>query len=204
MESNTLFFETQILQLKKLLKPFIFVTYPTYNELFIMTHNKYAFNLMFFLKTDFNYQFKHLIDIIALDQPGKKFRFTIIYCLLSTTYNQRIQIALQTDELTAITSMTSLYKNANWSEREIWDLYGIKFLNHPDLRRLLTDYGFEGFPMRKDFPLSGYKEVIYSDTLKSIKYDKIELTQAYRNFKYFNPWVDTLKEEETENDEITN
>ena len=142
-----------------------------------------------FLKNDSLHQYKHLIDIVAIDQPGKNYRFTLIYCLLSTTFNQRIQVGIQTNELKSISSITTIYKNANWAEREIWDLYGIKFLNHPDLRRILTDYGFEGFPFRKDFPLSGYKEVMYSDTLKSIKYDKIELTQAYRNFKYFNPWV---------------
>jgi NADH-quinone oxidoreductase subunit C len=183
------YYELQEQQLKKILKPFITVTYPSYSDILIQTHQNYLITLLNFLKNDSMYQFKHLIDIVAVDQPGKNYRFTLIYCLLSTTFNQRIQVSIQTNELKSIESVTSIYKNANWSEREIWDLYGIKFLNHPDLRRILTDYGFEGFPFRKDFPLSGYKEVTYSDTLKSIKYDKIELTQAYRNFKYFNPWV---------------
>lgn len=191
IKNTTLFFNFQEKQLQTILTPFISVTYPTYNELIIKTHEKFLLPTLLFLKNDSLYQFKHLIDIIALDQPGKKFRFTLIYCLLSTHYNQRIQVILQTNELLAVNSVVTLFKNANWAEREIWDLYGIKFLNHPDLRRILTDYGFEGFPLRKDFPLSGYKEVMYSDTLKSIKYDKIELTQAYRNFKYFNPWINS-------------
>lgn len=191
IKNTTLFFNSQETQLQKILKPFISVTYPSYNEMIIKTHGKFLLPLLMFLKNDSLYQFKHLIDIVAVDQPGKTLRFSLIYCLLSTQYNQRMQIIVQTNELIAITSLTALYKNANWAEREIWDLYGIKFLNHPDLRRILTDYGFEGFPLRKDFPLSGYKEVMYSDTLKSIKYDKIELTQAYRNFKYFNPWLNS-------------
>jgi NADH/F420H2 dehydrogenase subunit C len=189
--NNTLtnYYELQENQFKKILKSYVYVTYPSYSELFIHTHQNYLINLLMFLKNDSLHQYKHLIDIVAIDQPGKNYRFTLIYCLLSTTFNQRIQVGIQTNELKSISSITTIYKNANWAEREIWDLYGIKFLNHPDLRRILTDYGFEGFPFRKDFPLSGYKEVMYSDTLKSIKYDKIELTQAYRNFKYFNPWV---------------
>ena len=189
--NNTLtnYYELQENQFKKILKSYVYVTYPSYSELFIHAHQNYLINLLMFLKNDSLHQYKHLIDIVAIDQPGKNYRFTLIYCLLSTTFNQRIQVGIQTNELKSISSITTIYKNANWAEREIWDLYGIKFLNHPDLRRILTDYGFEGFPFRKDFPLSGYKEVMYSDTLKSIKYDKIELTQAYRNFKYFNPWV---------------
>jgi NADH-quinone oxidoreductase subunit C len=190
-KNTTLFFTFQETQLQKILTPFISVTYPTYNELIIKTHKNFLLPLVMFLKNDTLYQFKHLIDIVAVDQPGKKFRFSIIYCFLSTQYNQRLQVIIQTNELLSVDSITALYKNANWAEREVWDLYGIKFLNHPDLRRILTDYGFEGFPLRKDFPLSGYKEVTYSDTLKSIKYDKIELTQAYRNFKYFNPWLNS-------------
>lgn len=186
---STELFKIQTKQFNTVLNTFIHVTYPAYTEIFLKTHPKFLFAVLLFLKNDSLCQFKHLIDIVAVDQPGKKYRFTIIYCLLSVTFNQRTQVIIQTDELKSIPSIVSLFKNANWAEREIWDLYGVKFLNHPDLRRILTDYGFEGFPLRKDFPLSGYKEIMYSDTLKSIKYDKIELTQAYRNFKYFNPWV---------------
>lgn len=191
LKNISVFFNKQDAQLQNILKPFIIVTYPTYSEFIIKTHPNYLLPLLTFFKNDSLNQFKQLIDVVAIDQPGKNYRFTIIYCLLSVTFNQRLQIITQTNELKPISSITSLYKNANWAEREVWDLYGINFLNHPDLRRILTDYGFEGFPLRKDFPLSGYKELTYSDTLKSIKYDKIELTQAYRNFKYFNPWINS-------------
>lgn len=175
-------------QLENIFQEYIYVTYPSYAEFFLIIPVAALYNLFLVLKYDFCFQFKHLIDIVVVDEPGKELRFTISYCLLSTMYNQRYVVSTQINEFTSLTSLVSIFKNANWAEREIWDLYGINFFNHPDLRRILTDYGFEGFPLRKDFPLSGYKEIFYSDALKTFKYEKLELTQAFRNFKYYNPW----------------
>ena len=146
-------------------------------------------NIVLFLKNDTNNLFKSLTDIVVIDYPSKKNRFEIIYLLLSYTYNQRITVRIFSNEVLMIESLTVLYTSANWAEREVWDMYGVFFKNHPDLRRILTDYGFEGFPLRKDFPLSGYKEVFYNDVLKTIQTIPVVLFQEYRTFEKYNSWV---------------
>ena len=124
------------------------------------------------------------MDIVPLDQPGKIFRFTIIYHFLSLMFNSRYQLLTQTQELLGVETASALYLSSNWSEREMWDIFGIMSYNHPDLRRLLTDYGFHWFPLRKDFPVSGYKEVCYSELVKKIVYKKVEFAQAMRVFTF--------------------
>lgn len=124
------------------------------------------------------------VDIIAYDQPGKKFRFTVIYYLLSVVYNTRLHIVSQLGDIQGLETIYMLYKSANWSEREVWDMFGILFFYHPDLRRILTDYGFSGFPIRKNFPVSGYKELFYSDFIKNTKYRALELLQERNEYIY--------------------
>lgn len=169
----------------------IFLIY--FNELSFRVVKKNISNLLLFFKIDWLHLFSICIDIIAVDQPGKKYRFTIIYYLLSIFYNVRIQIFTQTTALAGLDTISMLYKSANWSEREVWDLFGIIFWYHPDLRRILTDYGFSGFPLRKDFPLTGFKELIYSDFSKKTKYRKVEIAQEFRTFFFFNPWINLKK-----------
>ncbi len=139
-------------------------------------------------KVDWFHQFQINIDIIPVDQPGKTFRFTVIYNFLSLLYNSRYQLVTQTHELLGIETLTALYASSNWSEREMWDIFGIIAYNHPDLRRLLTDYGFSWFPLRKDFPVSGYKEVFYSEIVKRIVYKKVEFAQAMRIYTFISVW----------------
>nr|YP_009118055.1 NADH dehydrogenase subunit 9 [Paracercomonas marina]AJF22841.1 NADH dehydrogenase subunit 9 [Paracercomonas marina] len=140
------------------------------------------------LKYDWYKQFHLCMDIIAYDQPGKVYRFTVIYYLLTLVFNSRITVITQTSELKALETMVMVYSSTNWSEREVWDMYGIMFLYHPDLRRILTDYGFSGFPLRKDFPLTGFKEVIYSDYNKNTEYRDVELSQEFRKTDYHKAW----------------
>jgi len=132
--------------------------------------------------------FKLLTDILVVDYPERNRRFTIIYCLLSVKYNTRLYVRMQTNELIGVPSITNIYKCACWMEREVWDMNGIFFENHPDLRRLLTDYGFEGHPLRKDFPLTGYAEVRYDDSQKRVIYESVEMMQEYRVFNFENHW----------------
>jgi len=141
-----------------------------------------------FLKNHHNAQFGSLVDIAGLDMPTRKFRFEIVYNLLSHRFNSRIRVKTYTDELTPIESCNDIFKAANWNEREVWDMFGVYFTNHPDLRRILTDYGFEGHPLRKDFPLSGYTELRYDDELRRIVQEPIELAQEYRKFDLAAPW----------------
>jgi len=129
-----------------------------------------------------------LIDIFAVDFPGKKERFQLFYYLLSVKYNIRIKLKTELDELTLISSISNIYKSACWMEREVWDMNGIFFEDHPDLRRILTDYGFEGHPLRKDFPLSGYTEVRYDDSQKRVVSELVEMTQEYRVFNFQSSW----------------
>ena len=144
--------------------------------------------VLLFLKKHSLSQFKQLVDIAVYDRPGKRYRFTVIYHLLSIHYGNRVMCLVQTDELTDLPSTTSLYSGAGWLEREVWDFFGIFFTNHLDLRRILTDYGFSGFPLRKDFPLTGFLEVFYSDEQKRVIYQPVELSQEFRNFNYSSPW----------------
>uniref|UniRef100_U5YE79 NADH dehydrogenase [ubiquinone] iron-sulfur protein 3 n=1 Tax=Entransia fimbriata TaxID=130991 RepID=U5YE79_9VIRI len=145
--------------------------------------------LLKFLKLHTNTQYKILIDICGIDYPSNvSKRFTIVYNLLSVKYNTRIRIKTKVDEITSIVSVSDLFPSANWPEREVWDMFGVYFLNHPDLRRILTDYGFEGHPLRKDFPLSGYVEVRYDDSEKRVISEPIEMTQEFRCFDFTSPW----------------
>ena len=141
-----------------------------------------------YLKSKKGFSFTTLIDITAIDFPAKEKRFQLIYHFLSMTENKRCKIVTDISEQEAINSITSLFECANWFEREIFDLFGIKFLAHPDLRRILTDYGFEGHPLRKDFPTSGFLEVRYDELEKRVIYEPTSLTQGYRNFDFLSPW----------------
>lgn len=144
-------------------------------------------DVLFFLKNSTYSQFTILTDIVAYDRPGCSERFTLIYNLLSVKYNTRFFLTLYVSELGSVPSVNKLYPSSNWMEREVWDLFGIFFSDHPDLRRILTDYGFEGHPLRKDFPLSGYVEVLYDTNKKKVAYESIELAQEYRDFKFNSP-----------------
>ena len=158
-----------------------------YNSSLTLSRRNFVPALQFFQKHSF-YQFKQLVDIAVYDRPGKRYRFTVLYHLLSIHYGNRIKSLVQTDELIDLPSSTSLYSSAGWQEREVWDFFGIYFTNHLDLRRILTDYGFSGFPLRKDFPLTGFLEVFYSDEQKRVVYQPVELSQEFRNFNYSSPW----------------
>ncbi|XP_076287577.1 NADH:ubiquinone oxidoreductase core subunit S3 [Lasioglossum baleicum] len=141
-----------------------------------------------FLRNHHNAQFTNLSDITAVDVPSRKYRFEIVYNILSLRFNSRIRVKTYTDELTPLPSVESVYNAANWYEREIWDMYGVYFTDHSDLRRILTDYGFEGHPLRKDFPLSGFVEVRYDDEKKRVVCEPLELTQEFRKFDLSAPW----------------
>jgi NADH-quinone oxidoreductase subunit C len=140
------------------------------------------------LRDDPNFEFKILIDICGVDWPSRPMRFDVVYHLLSLTKNARVRLKLQTDEETPVPSAVGVFPAANWFERETFDMYGIAFSDHPDLRRLLTDYGFSGYPLRKDFPLTGYVELRYDDELKRVVYRPVELVQEFREFDFMSPW----------------
>ena len=140
------------------------------------------------LKANESLDFFQLSDLTAVDYPGRIQRFELVYQLLSVTHNRRIRIICAIDEGQIVPSATGIYKSAEWSEREVWDMYGLFFSDHPDLRRLLTDYGFEGHPLRKDFPLTGYVEVRYDDMDRRVAYQPVQLTQEYRDFDFLSPW----------------
>ena len=141
-----------------------------------------------FLRDDPNCQFKMLIDICGVDWPQREKRFDVVYHLLSLSKNHRIRVKLETDENTPVATVVPLFPAANWFEREAFDMYGITFADHPDLRRLLTDYGFSGFPLRKDFPLTGHVELRYDDDLKRVVYQPVQLVQEFRDFDFMSPW----------------
>ena len=140
------------------------------------------------LRNDPNCRFKQLMDVCGADYPAREKRFDVVYHLLSLNHNSRIRVIVETDEMSPVPSVAALFSSAGWFEREAWDLYGIFFSDHPDLRRILTDYGFEGHPLRKDFPLTGYVEVRYDDEQKRVVYDKVRLAQEFRNFDFLSPW----------------
>ncbi|CAL1270220.1 unnamed protein product [Larinioides sclopetarius] len=158
------------------------------DELEIMISPDGVIPVLTFLKDHHLAQFESLVDIAGVDVPTREYRFEIVYNLLSLRYNARIRVKTYTDELTPIDSACDVYKAANWYEREIWDMFGVYFANHPDLRRILTDYGFEGHPFRKDFPLSGYVEVRYDDEVKRVVVEPLELAQEFRKFDLAGPW----------------
>jgi NADH-quinone oxidoreductase subunit C len=141
-----------------------------------------------FLKTDPGCQFICIIDITAVDWPNREQRFDVVYHLLSPRLNQRIRVKAMTDETTPVPSLIGVFRGADWFERETYDLYGVLFSGHPDMRRILTDYGFEGHPLRKDFPLTGFVEVRYDDEQKRVVYDKVRLAQEFRTFDFLSPW----------------
>jgi NADH dehydrogenase (ubiquinone) Fe-S protein 3 len=158
------------------------------NELEVMIHPDGIIPVLSFLKDHHNAQFLSIADIGGVDVPTRKHRFEVCYQLLSLRHNARVRVKTYTDELTPIDSACAVFEGANWYEREIFDMFGVYFANHPDLRRILTDYGFEGHPFRKDFPLSGYTEVRYDDELERVVIEPLELSQEFRKFNYSSPW----------------
>jgi NADH-quinone oxidoreductase subunit C len=159
-----------------------------YGELTIVVPREQIVPVLTYLRDNGRCQFEVLIDICGVDYPARERRFDVVYHLLSVRQNQRVRVSLETDETTPVPSVISVFPAANWYEREAYDMYGMPFSGHPDLRRLLTDYGFEGHPLRKDFPLSGYVEVRYDDEQKRVVYEKVRLTQEFRNFDFESPW----------------
>ena len=164
-------------------------------ELALVVPSSHIVPTLKFLRDHTNCQFKCLIDICAVDYPEREARFEVVYNLLSVRYNTRIRVKTSVNEVTSIESCSSVFKAGNWYEREAWDLYGVFFSNHPDLRRILTDYGFEGHPLRKDFPLSGYVEVRYDELKKRVVCEPTELAQEFRNFDFTSPWNQDLRQE---------
>ena len=148
-------------------------------------------NVILFLKTNKDTKFRQLIDITTVDYPENNKRFKMVYLLLSHQFNQRILISYLINENEVIPSLCKIFPSANWMEREVFDMYGVKFKDHPDLRRILTDYGFQGHPLRKDFPLTGHTEVRYSEDKKKVVIEPVKLEQNYRNFDYESPWEGT-------------
>ena len=159
-----------------------------HNELTLHVAREEIVAVMKFLRDDPRCRFEILIDICGVDWPARTNRFDVVYHLLSPRLNQRIRVKLETDETTPVASVVGLFSVANWFEREAYDMFGILFSGHPDLRRLLTDYGFQGHPLRKDFPLTGYVEVRYDDEQKRVVYEPVELTQEFRSFDFESPW----------------
>ncbi|MFO1019010.1 MAG: NADH-quinone oxidoreductase subunit C [Hyphomonadaceae bacterium] len=157
-------------------------------ELTIDVRADQIYAVLKFLRDDPRCKFTTLIDICGADYPEREKRFDVVYHLLSMQLNHRIRLKIQTDEQTPVASVADIHPCANWFEREAFDMYGILFSNHPDLRRLLTDYGFQGFPLRKDFPLSGHVEVRYDSEQQRVVYEPVKLTQAFRNFDFLSPW----------------
>jgi len=162
-----------------------------FDQLFIDVNVEDIISTILFLKTNEKCKFKQLIDITAVDYLQKEKRFKIVYLLLSHENNLRIIININIDEKTIVPSITKIFPSANWMEREVFDMYGILFSKHPDLRRILTDYEFEGYPLRKDFPLTGHTEVRYSEDKKKVIYEPVKLEQNYRNFDFESPWKGT-------------
>ena len=160
-------------------------------ELLIEINENNLIDVIQFLKSNEDCKFKQLVDIAGVDYPENEKRFKLVYLLLSHEFNVRILIDSFINENEIPTSLTKIYPAANWMEREVFDMYGISFKNHPDLRRILTDYNFEGYPLRKDFPLTGHKEVRYSEDKKKVIYENVKLEQNYRNFDYESPWEGT-------------
>ena len=162
-----------------------------HDQIYLLIDSDDIIDVILFLKTNANTKFKQLIDITAVDFPEKEKRFKIVYLLLSHEFNTRVLIEFNISEGEKIPSLTKIFPSANWMEREVFDMYGIDFKDHPDMRRILTDYGFEGHPLRKDFPITGHNEVRYSEETKKVIYEPVKLEQNYRNFDYESPWEGT-------------
>ena len=162
-----------------------------HNQLYVTINSEDLLDVILLLKSNKNIKFRQLIDITAVDYPENHKRFKIVYLLLSHEFNQRIILSYFISENEKISSLTKIFPSANWMEREVFDMYGIKFNDHPDMRRILTDYGFEGHPLRKDFPLTGHTEVRYSEEQKKVIIEPVKLEQNYRNFDFESPWEGT-------------
>ena len=174
-----------------------------HDQLYINIESEDLLNVALFIKNNENTKFRQLIDITVVDYPENSQRFKVVYLFLSHEFNQRIILSYLISENEVIPSLTPIYPAANWMEREVFDMYGVKFKDHPDMRRILTDYGFEGHPLRKDFPLTGHTEVRYSEDQKKVISEPVKLEQNYRNFDYESPWEGTKyikKQTDQEND----
>ena len=173
-----------------------------HDQIYLNVNTSNLIEVLSFLKTNKQTKFRQLIDITAVDYPENSKRFKLVYLLLSHEFNNRLVLDCFINENEIVPSLTSLYPSANWMEREVFDMYGIKFKDHPDLRRILTDYGFEGHPLRKDFPLTGHNEVRYSEEQKKVIYESVKLEQNYRDFDYESPWEGTkyIKKQIKDND----
>ena len=172
-----------------------------FKQLFVDVNVENLTSTILFLKTNDKCRFKQLIDITAVDYPGREKRFKVVYLLLSHENNLRIIINVHIDERVIVPSIAKIFPSANWMEREVFDMYGVSFKDHPDLRRILTDYGFEGYPLRKDFPLTGHTEVRYSEAKKKVISEPVKLDQEYRDFDFESPWEGTkyIRQEEEKN-----
>jgi len=162
-----------------------------HEQLYINIESKDLISVAIFIKSNENTKFRQLMDVTVVDYPENAQRFKVVYLFLSHEFNQRIVLSYLINENEVIQSLTTIYPAANWMEREVFDMYGVKFKDHPDLRRILTDYGFEGHPLRKDFPLTGHTEVRYSEDQKKVIKEPVKLEQNYRNFDYESPWEGT-------------
>lgn len=162
-----------------------------HGEMTVLANRDSIVKLLEFLRDDSQCRFETLVDLCGSDYPNDAERFEVVYHMLSMRLNQRIRIKVRTDEVTPVPSAVSVFPVANWYERETFDMYGVIFSDHPDLRRILTDYGFEGYPLRKDFPTTGYVEVRYDDTVKRVVYEPVQLRQEFRNFDFLSPWEGT-------------
>jgi NADH-quinone oxidoreductase subunit C len=162
-----------------------------YGELTIDAQASDIVKVVTYLRDDPACEFVNIIDVTAVDWPSREKRFDVVYHFLSPSKNARIRVKIETDEATPVASITDVFSGANWFERETYDLYGVLFTGHPDLRRILTDYGFQGHPLRKDFPLTGFVEVRWDDEQKRVVYDKVRLAQEFRNFDFLSPWEGT-------------
>ena len=173
-----------------------------HGQIYVEIEKKDLIDVTLFLKTNENTKFRQLIDITVVDYPEKIQRFKVVYLFLSHEFNHRIILSYLINENEVISSLTSIFPAANWMEREVFDMYGVNFKDHPDLRRILTDYGFEGHPLRKDFPLTGHSEVRYSEQYKKVIQEPVKLEQNYRNFDYESPWQGTkyIKNQSDKND----
>jgi NADH-quinone oxidoreductase subunit C len=179
-------------QVSSRLKTSLTATSLAHGELTIGVARDSIVDVLTALRDDAACQFEILIDICGVDYPERAERFDVVYHLLSPRLNQRIRVKITTDEVAPVASVNDVFPAANWYEREIYDLYGIRFTGHPDLRRILTDYGFQGYPLRKDFPLTGYLEVRYDDEKKRVVYEPVKLTQEFRDFDFESPWEGPL------------
>ena len=174
--------------LEAVLGPAMLGSHTAHGELSIEVQPSALVRALTFLRDDQGMLFKELIDVTAVDYPEREQRFEVVYHLLSLHHNQRLRVKTRTDENTPVPSVVPVFRCASWFERETWDMYGVLFSEHPDLRRILTDYGFEGHPLRKDFPLTGYVELRYDDEQKRVVYEPVQLRQDFRNFDFLSPW----------------